>query len=62
VSVPVRAMNRDKQRYPDAHHFDGRRFLKNEEDGLSYSSDSWLIWGVSRITWYPVPLLRDDPY
>jgi hypothetical protein len=59
LCVPYRAMMRDETQYPQASTFDGRRFLSkgsseshSEENGLSAHSDKWLLWGVSRLTWY----------
>ncbi|KAF2121685.1 cytochrome P450 [Lophiotrema nucula] len=49
VCVPHRAMMRDEKHFPHARHFDGRRFLKPEDKGLSHHSDSWLVWGAGRI-------------
>ena len=58
VCVPHRAMMRDEQYFPQAEHFDGRRFLKSfaskeEEEAarLSTRTDSWMVWGAGRITW-----------
>jgi hypothetical protein len=59
LCVPYRAMMRDETQYSQASNFDGRLFLSNgssesvsEENGLSAHSDIWLLWGVSRLTWY----------
>jgi len=59
LCVPYRAMMRDERYYPNASEFDGRRFLPKdcaetspEENSLSARSDKWLLWGVSRLTWY----------
>lgn len=59
VCVPHRAMMRDERYFQQADRFDGRRFLKNfaskeEEEAarLSTRTDSWMVWGAGRITWY----------
>jgi uncharacterized membrane protein YiaA len=47
----------DDKHHRDARSFDGQRFLKENElntnqHGFASQSESWLLFGSGRITWY----------